>query len=75
MLTTKVLLALFVAFSVPIVLGRLFSKKRDPREPPLLPSGIPYVGHIIGMLTQGVSYFAKVRYGNTGGYSLKQGLI
>ncbi|KAI5457677.1 cytochrome P450 [Mariannaea sp. PMI_226] len=35
---------------------RLFD---DPREPPSLPAGVPLVGHLIGMLQEGVSYYSR----------------
>jgi hypothetical protein len=32
----------------------------DPREPPVLQSRIPFIGHIIGMVAEGTLYFKKL---------------
>ena len=39
----------------------LFSPKYDPREPPVISSLIPYVGHILGLLRYGQRYFEILR--------------
>lgn len=39
----------------------LFSPKYDPREPPVLPHLIPYVGHILGLIRNGPLYFETLR--------------
>lgn len=39
----------------------LFSPKYDPREPPVVSSLIPYVGHILGLLRYGQRYFEILR--------------
>ena len=36
--------------------------KLDPREPPLVASTIPLVGHLISFLIHGIEYFAAERY-------------
>ena len=36
--------------------------KLDPKEPPLVPSTIPYVGHLIGMIRRRTRYLVDVRY-------------
>lgn len=53
---TVILLAAIVA----IVLLRR-REQRDLREPPFIPSTIPYVGHAFGLLRHGVSYFVLLR--------------
>ncbi len=35
--------------------------KHDAREPPALPSKIPYIGHVIGMLRKKVRYYVQLR--------------
>ncbi|KAJ5692421.1 hypothetical protein N7462_001844 [Penicillium macrosclerotiorum] len=35
------------------------SLRRDPREPPLVHNGIPVIGHLIGMMRDGVGYWGK----------------
>lgn len=44
-----------------ISLVYLFSPKYDPREPPVISSLIPYVGHILGLLRYGQRYFEILR--------------
>ncbi|KAB8229511.1 cytochrome P450 [Aspergillus alliaceus] len=38
-----------------------FSLEDDPREPPRLPSKVPLIGHVLGLLTSGTSYHSKLR--------------
>lgn len=45
-----------------ISLVYLFSPQYDPREPPVISSLIPYVGHIIGLLRYGQRYFEILRW-------------
>lgn len=33
----------------------------DPKEPPVIPQKVPYVGHIIGLLQFGLRYFEILR--------------
>ena len=42
-------------------LVHLFSPNYDPREPPVISSLIPYVGHILGLLRYGQRYFEILR--------------
>ena len=44
-----------------ISLVYLFSPKYDPREPPVISSFVPYVGHILGLLRYGQRYFEILR--------------
>ena len=34
----------------------------DPREPPLVTSRIPFIGHILGLLRYGTRYYQMTRY-------------
>jgi hypothetical protein len=33
--------------------------QHDPREPPFLPSKIPVIGHLLGMIFEGLPYWDK----------------
>jgi hypothetical protein len=48
--------ALLISF-VGIALWLFGTEKIDPREPPLAPSSIPFIGHIIGLLWHHNDYF------------------
>jgi hypothetical protein len=40
------------------VLAKVASSTRvDVREPPVVPSAVPFVGHVFGILRHGASYF------------------
>ena len=39
-----------------------FMPKHAPNEPPVVPSTIPYVGHIIGLFRHGSLYYQTTRY-------------
>lgn len=58
MLDTTKLLTLGFAFAV----GYVFYKDRkgDPREPPLVTSAIPLVGHLLGLIFSGFGYFTML---------------
>jgi hypothetical protein len=45
-----------------LILRALSSRKLDPREPPIVPSFIPYVGHLIGMVFSGGRYLKHLQY-------------
>lgn len=32
--------------------------RRDPREPPLVPSKVPLVGHLLGQVLYGIEYWS-----------------
>lgn len=38
-----------------------YKPKYDPKEPPVLPQKLPYIGHIIGLIFSGLSYYKKLR--------------
>lgn len=38
-----------------------YKPKYDPKEPPVLPQKLPYIGHIIGLLLNGFSYYKELR--------------
>jgi hypothetical protein len=49
---------LVLAYTLDFTLG-LFD---DPREPPRIPSKIPVLGHVFGLLRHGTGYYGIVRY-------------
>ncbi|ETN43751.1 uncharacterized protein HMPREF1541_02910 [Cyphellophora europaea CBS 101466] len=49
-----------ILIGVGVVIHRLLGIDYDPREPPLIKSRIPYVGHILGMFRYGAKYFDVV---------------
>ena len=53
---------LFVLSAVWLGLSFFNSPKRDSREPPVLRSSIPYIGHILGLLRHGTRYYEQTRY-------------
>ena len=57
--STAIFLLLVVALLVAI--SPRLSKKHDPREPPVIPQSIPYVGHLLGLLRHGEKYMQDLR--------------
>ena len=57
---TLVLLAM--ATGLYFVLEYFMGIRLDSKEPPLVSSTIPYVGHVIGLIRTGTRYYAKMRY-------------
>ena len=53
---------LFALSAVWLGLTFFFSPQPDSREPPVLRSSIPYIGHIIGLLRHGTRYYEQTRY-------------
>lgn len=61
-----VLILLAIAAGLYFVLEHFIGVKIDQKEPPLISSTIPYVGHLIGIIRYGTKYYAKMRYGILG---------
>lgn len=40
----------------------LFNLRDDPREPPRISPRVPLLGHILGLMRNGTSYYGKIRY-------------
>ncbi len=57
--TTLVLAA--VCIGAYYALAHFLGMKQDPREPPLLPTTIPYVGHAIGLMRHKYNYYVQLR--------------
>ena len=41
------------------LLTRFLTLPHDSKEPPLIPSKIPVIGHVIGLLHHGTAYYSK----------------
>ena len=54
LLTAGILLVALVLSQV------VFSRSRDPREPPMLPAKIPYIGHLLGLIIHQAEYFQQL---------------
>jgi hypothetical protein len=62
---TIYLLILVAFLSLWLLLDHLYAPKHNPREPPVLSSSIPYIGHILGLLRYGHKYYQTTRYHST----------
>ena len=58
-ITTLVLLA--VAGTLYLALNHFLGVRLDEKEPPLVPSTIPFIGHILGLVRSGTKYYAQLR--------------
>jgi hypothetical protein len=56
MLKMSIILLLFVLLLVLIFLSRLLLTEADPREPPILATRIPIIGHLLGFLRHQIFY-------------------
>ncbi|OCT48058.1 putative cytochrome P450 [Cladophialophora carrionii] len=45
---------------VAVIIHRFLAIDYDPREPPIIKPGIPYIGHILGIIRHGAKYFDTV---------------
>ena len=52
---------LLLVVIVYVSLVYMFGPKYDPREPPVISSLVPFVGHILGLLRYGQRYFEILR--------------
>ncbi|KAJ5153098.1 uncharacterized protein N7482_009576 [Penicillium canariense] len=59
MLDTTQLLILGVIAALGYVVFNGYGSRHDPREPPMVTSGIPIVGHMFGMLRHGVGHWGN----------------
>ena len=58
--TTTILVLFLVGFILTISVIHVFGPRYDPREPPVIPQRIPYVGHIIGLIRYGHGYLERI---------------
>ena len=49
-----------VALTFYLILYRLQTVKSHPDEPPIIPSAVPYVGHLLGMALKGGRYIKQI---------------
>jgi hypothetical protein len=54
-------LVLVFLIAVPYAVSRIIETRHDAREPPALPSKIPFIGHVIGMLRKKARYYVQLR--------------
>jgi hypothetical protein len=59
--STTALGAIALVVAISAFLHNLTRVKVDPREPPVVYSKIPLLGHLIGMLIEGPLYIKKIR--------------
>jgi hypothetical protein len=62
-LSTTTIGAIALVVALGVYLSGLLDVKIDPREPPVIRPKIPFIGHIIGMLTDGPHYMKRIAYG------------
>lgn len=58
--TTTVALNLLIGLLVIYVIQRAIEPNHDPREPPIIRSRIPILGHIGALLTKGNKHFTNL---------------
>lgn len=56
-----VLTALAVTLGAFLIVVRGLGTKQDPREPPFVAAGIPYIGHVIGLMRSKFNYYVQLR--------------
>ncbi|MCJ1244726.1 hypothetical protein MMC30_001925 [Trapelia coarctata] len=54
------LAALAIAVGGALIISRGLGPKQNPREPPVLAPGIPYIGHAIGLLRSKFNYYLQL---------------
>lgn len=42
--------------------ARNTESQTDPREPPVVTTTVPYVGHVIGLMRSNFNYYVQLRY-------------
>lgn len=60
-LVSSIAMVLLLASLFALSAIRLLEPTYDPKEPPVLPQKIPYIGHILGLLQHGLNYYKKLR--------------
>ena len=43
------------------ILLRIFQPRHHPQEPAVIPQGIPYIGHIVGIVKHGLGYYQVIQ--------------
>ncbi len=60
MVTIGAVTCLVIASSL-LLLSTLLGPRRDSNEPPYISPSIPYIGHLIGLLTKKYDYYVNLR--------------
>jgi hypothetical protein len=60
-LKSPVLSGLLIVSLIVYFSNHLLKPKYDPKEPPVIPQKLPYIGHLIGFLRGGFTYYTKLR--------------
>lgn len=59
-LSTTTIGAIALVVAIGVYFSGLLDAKLDSREPPLVRPKVPYIGHIIGLLTDGPNYMKRI---------------
>lgn len=54
--------AAIVVLTLYLVLYKLQTAKAHPNEPPIVASGVPFVGHLLGMALKGGRYIKQIGF-------------
>ena len=54
------LIAMAVGALALVGLSTFLTAKKDPQEPPFLPSSVPVIGHLMHMLSEGADYYTSL---------------
>ena len=54
------IVAMAVGAMTLVGLSTYLTAKKDPQEPPFLPSSIPVIGHLISMFGEGADYYTRL---------------
>ena len=59
---TTLLVLTGVCVGTYLILARVVASSQDAREPPLVTSSVPFVGHVIGLMRSKFNYYVQLRY-------------
>jgi uncharacterized membrane protein len=59
-ISTAIIGVVGLVIAIGVVLSNLLRIKVDAREPPVIHPKVPFLGHIIGMLTEGPLYLKRI---------------
>jgi hypothetical protein len=61
MSTMGIIVLCFILLALAIITYHILHSTQDSREPVILRSTVPFVGHLLGLFTHGVDYFRILR--------------
>lgn len=61
--SSSAIVVLVACSSILYLVKRYLELEHDPKEPPLMPQKIPYIGHVLGLIQHGLRYYTKLKYG------------